>query len=1026
MPDETNLNDSLQQNYNDMKRAGNVAKNAYNVHKNLKNRKNKKNEDKKNKNNDKDKQKNKDKEKNSNNKKDDKKNSEGSNKKNKKKSSGKKNVAEMAKGMVNPKAMALKAGKKLAQQAVNDPSSAIAIILFILLLPVIILFLAIVLVVLVVCMPLIIMNMILKLEPDKAKEDFEMIQGQSYDEDALVDDDEWVNMTPEKQYKYVSKEIQNIVYEAYSNEKTKIIKEIQGYVNQINGSSSSTNSSPRTNEEIQSTTGKEVWQDATPLVSPISTNYIKTWMDYRKVTSTTSAQYRILRELCKVGDDGLLRYDNKYIAIATGSKLGPVGTKYKITFENGQTHYFIKGDAKADKDTATGVPGLAHGSDGSVIEFIIDDPKAMATYGVGSGGSGSFNTVPKFQGKIISIELDTAVSFTERPNNTTITMNDESVQLGKYDIYDYARTLSAIEHNDVTNNQIKASVVTATTSYAVTRLNIIPDTQQGMIQDVRDSINLSDIKNKLFYHIIGDVKSTTETITVYEDEKTTKYVCPECESKFNSLFIKCPDCKKLVLPERKEITIKVSKSVKRKVFWHEPIIKVKSKKVWQNAFALSSEVVYIQKAMLLKHAGFSADEIAHKLDASLSSTDPALKDYNNKYEKNGKDTERNDLYSGSTNLNDSISLTDRAKFMYDILGNKYDIFGNNDNQDGLAWDLISDCYYYSMRGYYSCKVWYLPAHDSVIGWFFRIFSPDATDCDALVEEFDTGCTHQIYDPDQNNDTKGHPDVHSDDVGNEGHKPAVNFFSQPRIKYIRAHAEGEKGKAGYDPGYETKEANEEKLKQGEYEIEPKTLKDKFEEIKEVVENALDVKDGDGNNSSNGPIGDFGGQTGELGAPANFSSPCYTDSRVNPLATYDLMGQCTWYAWGRCYEIYGFAWPNGRGNGKDCARNLANAYPDKFNLSSTPSKGAVISFTSDNPWGHVAFVEAYDGKHITVSEGNVGGSGDHGYGGNIVTSSQATRVHTYTMAEWNARCSGYRYVEYAVPTKELFDQTFGIGS
>lgn len=98
--------------------------------------------------------------------------------------------------------------------------------------------------------------------------------------------------------------------------------------------------------------------------------------------------------------------------------------------------------------------------------------------------------------------------------------------------------------------------------------------------------------------------------------------------------------------------------------------------------------------------------------------------------------------------------------------------------------------------------------------------------------------------------------------------------------------------------------------------------------------------------------------------------------NPFA----MPQCTYYAWSRFYQVYGFS-SGAFGNGKDNAREIVAVHGDKFSLSSTPSGGAVFSAQANTRYpefGHVGFVEAFDGTNLWISEGNYTlSNGDNGY-------------------------------------------------
>ena len=89
--------------------------------------------------------------------------------------------------------------------------------------------------------------------------------------------------------------------------------------------------------------------------------------------------------------------------------------------------------------------------------------------------------------------------------------------------------------------------------------------------------------------------------------------------------------------------------------------------------------------------------------------------------------------------------------------------------------------------------------------------------------------------------------------------------------------------------------------------------------------------------------------------------------NPYAQAGLYGQCTWFAWGRFYEIYGYS-PGFTGNGWDCVNQLIATHPDKFKKSSTPIAGAIFSTLGHN---HVGIVIAFDGTNITIQDGNYDG-------------------------------------------------------
>ena len=100
-------------------------------------------------------------------------------------------------------------------------------------------------------------------------------------------------------------------------------------------------------------------------------------------------------------------------------------------------------------------------------------------------------------------------------------------------------------------------------------------------------------------------------------------------------------------------------------------------------------------------------------------------------------------------------------------------------------------------------------------------------------------------------------------------------------------------------------------------------------------------------------------------------------LNPYDASGYWGQCTWFAWGRFYEIYGYS-PGFVSSGKFCAEELVNAHPDEFELSSDePKAGAIFSCggggrATSAQHGHVGVVISYDGNTIVTDEGNVSGS------------------------------------------------------
>ena len=117
--------------------------------------------------------------------------------------------------------------------------------------------------------------------------------------------------------------------------------------------------------------------------------------------------------------------------------------------------------------------------------------------------------------------------------------------------------------------------------------------------------------------------------------------------------------------------------------------------------------------------------------------------------------------------------------------------------------------------------------------------------------------------------------------------------------------------------------------------------------------------------------------------------------NPYAKAGLYGQCTWFAWGRFYELYGYD-PGFTGNGWDCVDELLKTHPDKFERSTTPKAGAVFSGIGKN---HVGIVLKVDGNNITIQDGN--------YDGITNTFEDAKKdwqINTYTLDYYRSRMGG----------------------
>ncbi len=115
---------------------------------------------------------------------------------------------------------------------------------------------------------------------------------------------------------------------------------------------------------------------------------------------------------------------------------------------------------------------------------------------------------------------------------------------------------------------------------------------------------------------------------------------------------------------------------------------------------------------------------------------------------------------------------------------------------------------------------------------------------------------------------------------------------------------------------------------------------------------------------------GGGDGSIEGNPNFENAAAWKAPSNPYAP-NYYGQCTWFAWGRFYEIYGYS-PGFTGPGYACADETYEAHRDKFTdpeNTKFPVAGAVGSSDKGIGHNHVFIVTGVEGNKITIQEGNL---------------------------------------------------------
>ena len=121
-----------------------------------------------------------------------------------------------------------------------------------------------------------------------------------------------------------------------------------------------------------------------------------------------------------------------------------------------------------------------------------------------------------------------------------------------------------------------------------------------------------------------------------------------------------------------------------------------------------------------------------------------------------------------------------------------------------------------------------------------------------------------------------------------------------------------------------------------------------------------------------------------APSN-DNAYYYNSSYNPLAA-KYVGECTWYAFGRAYEILGYK-PNlsTRNGNYWYSENISNG---AFKYGSTPKVGSIMVTQKTSTSGHVAVVERLNSNGtMLISEYNW--NVDHGFKTETLSQSATTR-------------------------------------
>ncbi|AUS98017.1 hypothetical protein CDQ84_18535 [Clostridium thermosuccinogenes] len=109
-------------------------------------------------------------------------------------------------------------------------------------------------------------------------------------------------------------------------------------------------------------------------------------------------------------------------------------------------------------------------------------------------------------------------------------------------------------------------------------------------------------------------------------------------------------------------------------------------------------------------------------------------------------------------------------------------------------------------------------------------------------------------------------------------------------------------------------------------------------------------------------------GERPSDMNIYGECYFSKNWYYQSDPTLVGQCTWFCWGRALEKCGRSIRfNGDNNAKNWYSNAISGYSSKQPSTVYPMKNAIACF-SDSKNGHVVFIEDVVGSTVYYTEAN----------------------------------------------------------
>ena len=155
-------------------------------------------------------------------------------------------------------------------------------------------------------------------------------------------------------------------------------------------------------QQVEVKKTEKVMREELEFEIPSGDTAFKSYMSYRAITNTRSAQYQ-LQQKCWTDDEGLRRLNDDYV-IALGTYYAEyIGERFKITLDTGESFTAVIGDFKADRHTDSKHQYYDSGNGRkNIVEFVVDTRELNRK----ARRMGDISYISGFEGNIKSIEKE--------------------------------------------------------------------------------------------------------------------------------------------------------------------------------------------------------------------------------------------------------------------------------------------------------------------------------------------------------------------------------------------------------------------------------------------------------------------------------------------------------------------------------------------------------------------------------------------------------------------------------------------